>query len=235
MHDARARRHDAQIVEGGLGPAEEAVSFAVALVFAVDILGQGRGNAGEVDLHRVIDDQVYGHYRVNLLRIAATPGYFRAHCRKVDYGGDAGEVLHEDTGGHERDICPTYIVGRPTRDGGYVILRDRAIAAVAQHVFEQHPNGERECGQVDTVLFGGNVEVVIGNGSGRGDKALLHLVQVAISCHWSPVYEVCGKASAGRLTVGSISRRPEPIRRAPVPHPRAPCPPDRPRSRSPLG
>ena len=81
--------------------------------------------------------------------------------------GYTGEVLHEDSGGHEGDIGSACIRGFPPGYRPNIFLSDRAVAGVAQHVFEQHPYGERKGGQVDTMLFGSDVQVVVGDGSGR--------------------------------------------------------------------
>ena len=43
--DAGAGRHDAEIVERGLAPAQECVALAVALVFQLDVLLEGAGPA----------------------------------------------------------------------------------------------------------------------------------------------------------------------------------------------
>jgi len=38
MADAGARRHHAEIIEGGLAPFQEAITLAVALIFDIHIL-----------------------------------------------------------------------------------------------------------------------------------------------------------------------------------------------------
>ena len=58
MDDAGIGRHDLEVLEGILSPAQEGVAFAVA--FELD-LGVGRERAGAaegVNLHRVVDDQL---------------------------------------------------------------------------------------------------------------------------------------------------------------------------------
>ena len=58
MDDAGARRHDAEVVEGLLAPAQELVALAVALEFDLDVPREGVSRAEVVDLHRVVDDEV---------------------------------------------------------------------------------------------------------------------------------------------------------------------------------
>ena len=58
MADAGARRHDAEVVEGALAPAQELVALAVALELELDVLLEGIGVAEVVDHDRVVDHQV---------------------------------------------------------------------------------------------------------------------------------------------------------------------------------
>jgi hypothetical protein len=69
--DAGAGRHHAEIVERLLAPFEEHVALHVALVFAVHVHLEGARVAELVDHHRVVDHEVHGVQRVDLLRIAA--------------------------------------------------------------------------------------------------------------------------------------------------------------------
>ncbi len=69
--DAGARRNDAEILEGLLAPFQEAVAFAVALVFEFDVAGKGGRRAEFVDDDRVVDDEIDGNQRVDLFRVAA--------------------------------------------------------------------------------------------------------------------------------------------------------------------
>ena len=96
VDDAGPRRHDAQVAEGGLGPAQELVALAVALVLALDVEGERAGRPELVDLDGVVDDEVGRDERVDLRRVAAELGHRVAHRREVDDGRDAGEVLEED-------------------------------------------------------------------------------------------------------------------------------------------
>ena len=60
---------------------------------------------GEViDLDRVVDDQLDGLERIDLSRVAAEPDDAVAHRGEVDDRRNAGEVLEQDPGRHERDL-----------------------------------------------------------------------------------------------------------------------------------
>ena len=71
VHDADARRHEAESLEGLLPPFQKFVALAVAFEFHVHVQAQGRGGAGEIHLHGVIDDEIDRHERLDDFRIAA--------------------------------------------------------------------------------------------------------------------------------------------------------------------
>ena len=98
MTDAGAGRNDAEILERLLAPLQEAVALAVALVFELDVPGKGSRRAEFIDDDRVVDDEVDGHQRVDLFRIAAERDHRVAHRGEVDDGRNAGEVLHQHAG-----------------------------------------------------------------------------------------------------------------------------------------
>ena len=104
VDDAGPGRHDAQVAEGRLGPAQELVALAVAVVLARDVEGERARRPELVDLDRVVDDEVGRDERVDLGRVVAEVAHRVAHDRQVDDRRDAGEVLEEDPRGHERDL-----------------------------------------------------------------------------------------------------------------------------------
>jgi len=71
VHDAGRGRHNPEIVEGLLPPAQELVTLAVALEFDVGVQAQRIRHAKVVYLHRVVDDEIDRDERVDLLWIAA--------------------------------------------------------------------------------------------------------------------------------------------------------------------
>ena len=83
--DAGAGRHDAEIAEGLLAPFQEVVALLVALVFELDVAGEGDRRAEFVDDDGMVDDEVDRHQRVDLLRVAAERGHGVAHRREVDH------------------------------------------------------------------------------------------------------------------------------------------------------
>src|SRR5204863_5848097 len=94
--NAGARRPNPKIVERVLTPFEKAVALAIAAIFELDIGLKRLAAAKGVDDDRMIDHEIDGHERIDLLRIAAEFGHGVAHRGQIDNGGYAGEVLHED-------------------------------------------------------------------------------------------------------------------------------------------
>ena len=154
--DAGAGRHDTEIVEGLLAPFQELVALGVALVFELDVLGEGLGRAELVDDDRVVDDEVDRHQRIDLLGVAAQRLDAVAHRGEVDHRRHAGEVLHQDAGRAEADfLAGLALVVEPGDEILDVGLGDRAPVLVAQQVLEQHLHREgqlRDAGQA--VLLG---------------------------------------------------------------------------------
>ena len=93
--DAGAGRHDAEVAEGLLAPFQEVVALLVAFVFELDVAREGDRRAEFVNDDRMVDDEVDGHQRVDLLRIAAERGHGVAHRGEIDHRGHAGEILHQ--------------------------------------------------------------------------------------------------------------------------------------------
>ena len=111
MADAGARRHDAEVVECVLAPAQEAIALAVAFELDFDVLRQRIGTGEDIDLDRVVDHQIHRHQRIDLLRIAAKARYAVAHRGEVHHRGHTGKVLEQDTGGAKRHF-PVGVRGR---------------------------------------------------------------------------------------------------------------------------
>ena len=137
VHDAGFRRHDAEVVERGLAPAEERVALAVAVVLELGVQLQRVGRAEVIHLHRVIDDELHGLQRVDLLRVAAERDDAVAHRGEIHDAGHAREVLQQDARGHERDFLLPRRRDVPARQRAHVVgLHEPAIFA-AQQVLEQ--------------------------------------------------------------------------------------------------
>ena len=152
MADAGRRRHDAEVVEGLLAPAQEGVALAVALVVALLVDREGLLVAEGVDLDRVVDDQVDVDQRVDRRRVAAEVLHRVAHRGEVDHGGHAGEVLHQHPGGLEGDLDRGLGLRVPGGDRLDVVRGDRLAVLEAQRVLEQHLERVGQAGDVELRL-----------------------------------------------------------------------------------
>ena len=137
MADAGARRHDAETVEALLAPAQEGIALAVALIFHGRVLLEGTLAAEEIDLHRMVDDEIDGRQRIDLLRIALQRRHRVAHRREIDHGRHAGEILHQHPRRPVGDFAVRGARLQPARDRFYVGGRDRAAVFVPQQILEQ--------------------------------------------------------------------------------------------------
>ena len=143
--------HHAQVPERGLGPAEELVALAVPVVLALDVERERPRRTKPVDLDRMIDDQVGRDERVDLRRVATERGHGVAHDGQVDDCRDAGEVLEDHAGGHERDLGLGGDARAPGRQGLDVLGAHDAVSGVTEQVLEQDLDRDRRAGQVEPV------------------------------------------------------------------------------------
>ncbi len=154
VDDAGAGRDHAEVAERGLGPAQQLVALAVALVLALDVVGERAGRPEPVDLDRVVDDEVGRDERVDQRRIAAEVGHRVAHDREVHDRRDAREVLEEDPGGHERDLGLGRLAGSPGQQRLDILGADGRTAGIAEQVLEQDLDRDRQRREVDPVADG---------------------------------------------------------------------------------
>ena len=162
MDDARPGRHDPQVAEAGLGPAQELVALPVALVLAGDVEEERGGRPVHVHLDRVVDDEVRRHERVHPGGVAAEIGHRVAHRREVHDGGHAGEVLEDDPCRHERDLGLAGLLRPPRRERHDVVLADHAVAGMPQNVLEEDLERHRGPREVDGPTVEGSQRVQVG-------------------------------------------------------------------------
>ena len=136
MHDARIGRHRAKIGERLLAPLQERVPFAIALELEIGVLRKRVVRAEVVDLHRVIDDQLDGLQRIDLLRIAAHRGHRIAHRGEIDDARNAGKILEQHARRTKRDLFLVALGWIPTRERFDVGFPYRTAVFESQQVFE---------------------------------------------------------------------------------------------------
>ena len=148
MADAHAGRDGGEVVEGGLAPLEEGVALAVTLELKRSVGVVGIFGAEFIDLHGVVYDELGGLEGVDFFRVAAQGTHGIAHGGEVDDGGNTGEVLHEDAGGHVGDLAGRFCPGIPLGEELDVVGGDGAAVFVAEEVFEQDAEREGQTGEV---------------------------------------------------------------------------------------
>ena len=138
VDDAGPRRHDAEVLERLLTPAQELVAFLVALVFDVHVLFDGVRHAGDIDLHGMVDDHLCRDLRVDDLGVAAQVLHRVTHGRQVDDAGHAGEILHDDTARGELDLMARLCGGVPIEQRLDMVVGDVLAVDVAHEVLDEH-------------------------------------------------------------------------------------------------
>ena len=171
---------------------KKVVALAVALVLELDVPGKRLRRAELIDDHGMVDDEIDGHQRIDLVGVALEVLHAVAHGREIDDGGNAGEILHQDACRAEADLfLRLALVLEPFGHRRDVGLGDGAAVLVAQKVLEQHLHGIREPRnafqavglgigkrKVDVALSSGGkslhaLEAVYGNGSKRRSRSNL--------------------------------------------------------------
>ncbi len=159
VDDAGPGRHDAQVPERGLRPAQQLVALAVPLVLALDVEGECPVVAEHVDLDGVVDDKVGRDERVDQRRVAAEIGHRVAHDREVDDRWDACEVLEDHPRRHERDLG----LGSRARPPGCqrldILAADDPAAGMAEQVLEEDLQRDWRTYHVQLVVDGVEAEV----------------------------------------------------------------------------
>src|SRR6476469_4736909 len=104
MHDADSRRNELESLESLLSPLEKLVTLAIALELHVQIEFERARRTKEIDLHRVIDNQIDPHERLDDFRVASEPLHSAAHRREIDNQRNSSEVLQNNARNDERDL-----------------------------------------------------------------------------------------------------------------------------------
>src|SRR5260370_28743706 len=109
MHDADSRRNELESLESLLTPLKKLVTLAIALELHVQIEFERARRTKEIDLHRVIDNQIDRHERLDDFRAASEPLHGAANRREVDNQRNPAEVLQNHT---RSDECALLVPGR---------------------------------------------------------------------------------------------------------------------------
>ncbi len=104
VHDAGLGRHDAEVGERVLPPAQERVALAVARVLELRVQVKRVSRAEMVHLDGVIDHEFHRLERIDAVRVAAEAGHGVAHRGEIDDGRHAREILQQHTRWGEGDL-----------------------------------------------------------------------------------------------------------------------------------
>src|SRR5438876_2581429 len=104
MHDADSRRNELESFECLLTPLKKLVTLAITLELHVQIEFQRARRTEEIDLHRVINNQIDRHERFDDLRVASESLHSAAHRCEVDNQRNSGEVLQNNARNDEWDL-----------------------------------------------------------------------------------------------------------------------------------
>ncbi len=148
VHDAGTRRHDLEIVERRLPPAQKLVALYIALVFDVHVFLEGRRGAERVDNDRVINDEFDRGQGIDAGRVPAKFTHGFAHGGKIHHGGHAGKILKHDARRGKGNFGGGLGVLVPRGQRADIVCGDVGAIFSAQQVFEQYLQAVRKTGHV---------------------------------------------------------------------------------------
>jgi len=96
MHYSDSRRNELESLERLLTPLKKLVALAIALELHIQVQFQRARRTEEIDLNRVIDNQIDRYERLDDLRIASEALHGAAHRREIDNERNSGEVLQNN-------------------------------------------------------------------------------------------------------------------------------------------
>ncbi|MNN00462.1 hypothetical protein D3C81_1130530 [compost metagenome] len=177
VNDPGSRRYGTEVVEGGLRPAQEAVTFLVALKLDLHVVLERIRGTKRVDHNGVVDNEINRHERVDLLRIAAGFLYGIAHGGEVNDNRHAGEILQNNTSRDKRNLLILIAAFAPTCDLLHMLLSNGSSVVLTYSGLKQHFNRERQLGNAakPLLLESLQVEVTVAlaadfQRTGRGEK-----------------------------------------------------------------
>ena len=139
MADACARRYHTEVLKRRAAPAQELITLAIALIFALHIALEAVLAAEIVDHDRVINHQVNRHLRIDRFSLAAKLLARIAHRSQINNRRNTGKVLHQHTRrtvsnllGHLAAII------KPRLKRHNIVFGDRFSVFIAQHILQEN-------------------------------------------------------------------------------------------------
>ena len=184
--DAGAGGHNAEVVKRLLAPLEEGIALDVALIFAVDVHLERARVAEFVDHDGVVDHEVDGVQRVDLIRVAAKRHQTVAHRGEVNDGWNTGEILHQHAGRTVGDFAGVFSAfGRPFGKCLDVVLSDGLAVLETQHVFQNDFQRRWQFGEIAQARSLGGGDGIVGDVLAANGECLacLGTVVTDLDCH----------------------------------------------------
>lgn len=151
--------NDFEILESALTPAEKGIALHVALKFEFRVQSKRVHVSEIVHLHGMVDDQFCRKERIDALGVAAHFYERFAHGSQIHDGRYAGEILKQDTRGHERNLF--FRSARPPLCQGLnIFCVHEAPIFETKQVFEKNTQGERKFCKFGDALFFQEIEAV---------------------------------------------------------------------------
>ncbi len=142
--DAGPGWHHAEVFEGRLAPAQELVALLVALELDFGVLVGGIRVAEVIDHHRVVDDQIDGGNRVDLLGVSAQLDHRFAHGGEVYDRRHAGKVLQQHPRRAVGDFRRPALIVQPLGKGLDIVGGHGFTVFEPEQVFQQDLQRERQ-------------------------------------------------------------------------------------------
>ena len=148
---------------------------------------------------------------IDLFGVAAQSAHRIAHGGEVDDRGHAGEVLHQHAGGHVGDLARGLGFGVPGGEEADVVGGDGLTVFVAEQVFKQDAERERQAREVHA-FERVEVEVVDGlraggeRGGGVEAVGMLGVRHGSFSPEWSRAAGLAGSSEGAAAERSEASR-----------------------------
>ena len=104
MDNTITGRNNAKVGERRLTPFKEGKSLVVSVEFDLLVAILGIFSSGNIDLDRVINDEIHLTERVNLVGISSKLLHGSAHSGKINNSWNASKILKQDSGWLEWDL-----------------------------------------------------------------------------------------------------------------------------------
>ena len=117
-------------------PAQECIALAIALDLEPHIALQRVGAAGVIHHHRVVDDEIHRHGRIDAPRVAAQPHHGVAHRRHVAHERNARRIDHQHARRLETDFALGAALFQPRGNRFDVLRGGGAFGMLTQQIFQ---------------------------------------------------------------------------------------------------